>query len=303
MNFHAITNMLALIAITMITTIVHADPVLDLTRATILTRGATAGPVETTASQVLVEETNLRTTLNWSVGSDWPTTGWTIAILAGKESTFHGRAIPKSVKVTKAEGYGIATDLSNPEKPILWIDGADGHGTLYGVGRVLRNLECRKGNVTLVAPLNVRSAPQFAIRGHQLGYRANANSYDLWTPQQFDQYIRELALFGSNAVEGIPFQDDRPVLGSTSRRQMNVEISQICKRYGQQYWLWAPADFDLKKTELRSKALKEHADLFRDAPSLAAVFVAGGDPGDNAPDMVIPYLEDLCMSCIEGTSS
>ena len=74
---------------------------------------------------------------------------------------------------------------------------------------------------------------------------------------------------------------------------MNVDLSRICQKYGQDYWLWAPADFDLKDSARRAKFLQEHDDLFRDCPTLTGIFVAGGDPGDNSADLVIPYLADL----------
>ena len=64
--------------------------------------------------------------------------------------------------------------------------------------------------------------------------------------RQFEQYIRELAIFGSNCVENIPFQDDSPgPLMRVPRKEMNVRMSEICRRYDQDYWLWTPADFDL----------------------------------------------------------
>src|SRR5579872_51178 len=88
---------------------------------------------------------------------------------------------------------------SAPGAASRWIAGADPRGALFGVGKLLRALECRKGSVRLAAPLDLTTAPRYPIRGHQLGYRATANSYDAWSPAQFDRYIRELALFGTNA--------------------------------------------------------------------------------------------------------
>lgn len=272
----------------------RADDALDLTRATVVVRSAASAPlVERTAATVLVEETEKRAGVKWPVGTNWPTQGWAVALISGKSASLGGVAAPERVRTSLAEGYGLATDLSNPARPILWIAGADPRGALFGVGHVLRSLSCRRGRVHLTAPLDLTTAPRYPIRGHQLGYRAQANSYDAWTPAQFDQYVRELALFGTNSIEGIPFNDTRPTVGSTPRKQMNVELSRICERYGQDYWLWAPADFDLKNAALREKALKEHEALFRDCPTLSGVFVAGGDPGDNDPEQVIPYLEDL----------
>jgi hypothetical protein len=271
-----------------------ADEGPDITHATLVVRSAAVAPqVERTAATVLTEEVEKRSGVKWRTGTTWPSEGWAIAILSGKELEHQGAAVPKGIRTTLAEGYGIATDTSKPGRPVLWIAGADARGALFGVGRVLRNLACRHGNVRLTALLNLTTAPGVPIRGHQLGYRATANSYDAWTPAQFDQYIRELAMFGTNSIEGIPFHDSRPTVNTYPRDKMNVDLSRICQKYGQDYWVWVPADFDLKNIVLRSKALREHEDLFRDCPVLSGIFIPGGDPGDNAPELVIPYLKDL----------
>lgn len=271
--------------------------------ATLVVRNATVAPlVERTAATVLTEEVERRSGATWRTATSWPAEGWAVALLSGNEAELQGVPVPAGLHSTKAEGYGIATDLSNPKRPVLWIVGADPRGALFGVGRLLRNLDCRKGSVHPIAPLNLISAPDYPIRGHQLGYRAQANSYDAWSPAQFDQYIRELALFGTNSIEGIPFEDERPTVNSYPRSKMNVDLSRICERYGQDYWVWVPADFDLKNVARRTKALKEHEALFRDCPALTGIFVAGGDPGDNPPDLVIPYLADLARLLVRTHS-
>ena len=90
------------------------------------------------------------------------------------------------------------------------------------------------------------TAPRYAIRGHQLGYRQHSNTYDGWDVRHYEQYIRELAMFGANSVENIPFQDTRvSPLFTLPRDQMNVAISEICARYDLDYWIWTPIDFDL----------------------------------------------------------
>ena len=96
-----------------------------------------------------------------------------------------------------------------------------------------------------------------------------------------------------NSIEGIPFQDLRPTpVMKTGRREMNKAIGEICHRYGLDYWLWLPAEFDLKNTAERTKLLDQCDELFRDCP-VAAVFFPGGDPGNNPPELVLPFLEDL----------
>ena len=271
-----------------------AQEALDFTRATLVVRSLTETPqVERTAATVLTEEVEKRAGMKWRIGTVWPSEGVAVALLSGREAALQGVPVPREARTEQAEGYGLVTDRSRPNRPVLWIVGADPRGALFGVGRVLRNLQCRRGSVRLDTPLNLTDAPDYPIRGHQLGYRANANSYDAWSPAQYDQYIRELALFGTNSIEGIPFQDTRPTVNPYPRSKMNVDLSRICQRYGQNYWIWTPADFDLKDTSRRNKALQEHEALFRACPTLTGIFVPGGDPGDNAAELVIPYLADL----------
>ena len=68
-----------------------------------------------------------------------------------------------------------------------------------------------KRQVTLPGPLEVATAPKYGLRGHQLGYRPKTNAYDGWSVPMWDQYVRDLAVFGTNAIELIPPRsDDKP---------------------------------------------------------------------------------------------
>jgi hypothetical protein len=99
-------------------------------------------------------------------------------------------------------------------------------------------LNWAKGWASIPGDLDLASAPERPIRGHQLGYRHTANSYDGWNDHQFEQYIRELALFGANSVEGIPFQDDRKSPHMPLPREvMNRKLSELCARYEMDYWV------------------------------------------------------------------
>ena len=74
----------------------------------------------------------------------------------------------------------------------------------------LRKCEWTKGSLHCPV-ISMATAPKYPLRGHQLGYRPKTNSYDAWSHAQFDQYIRELALFGTNSIELIPpVSDDDP---------------------------------------------------------------------------------------------
>ena len=193
----------------------------------------------------------------------------------------------------RPEAYRLVSG-TREGRPVVWIVGADARGALFGVGRLLRTLSWGRGSATLDAAVDVETAPRYAIRGHQLGYRHHSNTYDGWTEAQFDQYIREIVLLGGNAVENIPFQDTRvSPLMPMSREAMNRRLSAICKKYDVEYWLWTPADFDLKDSARRSEALQSLDALFADLPRLDAIFLPGGDPGDNAASLVVPYLADI----------
>ncbi len=176
----------------------------------------------------------------------------------------------------------------------LSIVGADTRGLLYGVGWFLRHMDYGAARLMLTAELPYTSTPVYAIRGHQLGYRATANSWDAWTVAQFDQYIRELALFGANSIESIPFHDDRanPHF-KYSREFMNKKMSEICADYDLDYWAWIPADFDLKDAAKRKAAIERDTAFYKDCKRLDAIFFPGGDPGDNHPREVLPFLADL----------
>jgi hypothetical protein len=269
---------------------------IDLTSATVVVRENAAPVAEKTAVTVLLEEAEKRTGVRWSSKSGWPDSGAAIVATSKLDDLAGGPRAPeeilKSVARLKPEGFVIAVDGTKPKQPVVWVVGADGRGVLFGVGKLLRVMKLTKGAATLEATTNLATSPEYSIRGHQLGYRNRANSWDAWTVQQFDQYIRELAIFGANSVENIPFQDDSPgPLMRVPRSEMNVRMSEICQRYDQDYWVWTPADFDLADTAKRARALTDHEALYKACPRLDGIFIPGGDPGENHPSLVIPFMK------------
>jgi hypothetical protein len=262
----------------MICVAVMAGPVwagsVDLRQATVVDRD---GGV---AATVLVEEVEKRSGIRLPVAGARPAGGVAIVVSRGAGGV-------------KPEGFRLTVEDRGANSAVE-IRGADARGALYGVGHLLRQVEWGPGKLTVAAPMDVTTAPQSAIRGHQLGYRNTANSWDAWTVGQFDQYIRELALFGVNSVENIPFQDDRrnPLM-KVPRREMNRAMSEICRKYGLDYWVWTPAPFDLNAKERRAKLLEGFEELFRDVPELAGIFFPGGDPGSNPPELALPFLEEI----------
>lgn len=246
-----------------------------LTRAVIVTQQ----PEVSIAATVLAEEIEKRTGVRLQTASTVPGDGAAIIVTTAQQ--------PHRAP-SKPEGYRIVAGSS------VWVVGSDARGALFGAGALLRRLDLAQGRIALDAPFDVSSAPAYRIRGHQLGYRSTANSWDAWSVAQFDQYIRELALFGVNSIENIPFQDTREnPLMKVERREMNRAMAAICKRYGLEYWVWTPADFDLNNSGLRSALLARFDELFAGSDTLTGVFVPGGDPGGNPPELLWPFLEEV----------
>ena len=276
----------------------HPASRLPLEKACVVVRPGPRPVAEETATRVLVEEVQKRTGLRWSVSTRWPKSGPVIVlsaagVVSGWPSSWPKNE-PRAAEASKPEGFRLAVTGADSAQPVVWILGADSRGTLFGVGQLMRSLDWGRGSASLPADLDIATAPAFPIRGHQLGYRHTANSYDGWDDRQFEQYIRELALFGANSVEGIPFHDTRksphmPI----SREVMNRRLSEICVRYDMDYWTWSPAEMDLRDPAKRAEHRSQHEALFRDCPRLDAVFFPGGDPGNNAPEIVLDYLAEL----------
>ena len=260
----------------------------DLSEATIVVQQGERESAEEAAAIVLSEEIEKRSGYTLPIQTDWPSSGRVIAITSAPDATQWGKPLPES-RETRVEGYRLLLTGN-----VIWILGADSRGTLYGAGDLLRHLDWSIGSGSVEGPLDIQTAPASSIRGHQLGYRHRANSWDAWTREQFDQYIRELALFGVNSIENIPFEDSRiSDMMKYSRRDMNRIMSEICARYGLDYWVWTAADYDLGDDETRAKALAQHEELYRDCEELTGIFVPGGDPGNNPPELVLPFLADI----------
>ncbi|MFO7973607.1 MAG: hypothetical protein R6V12_03130, partial [Candidatus Hydrogenedentota bacterium] len=271
----------------------------DLSDATVAVRSGERPPAEQMAATVLIEEVQKRTGLQWTPSSEWPDRGPVIAITLADAAAGWPRTAPQregnNFPEKKSEGFRLCVEQPAETSPIVWIIGADARGALFGTGQFLRMMDWKEGNVQIEAGVDIRTAPAYSIRGHQLGYRNTANAYDAWDVATYDQYIRELVIFGTNCIENIPNQDEAGPHFPIPRSEMNVAMSEICKRYGIDYWAWIPATFDLNEDERRAKSLAKREDFFRNCPLLSAVFIPGGDPGDNHPDLLLPYAADMAV--------
>lgn len=269
---------------------------LDLSKATILVSEGIKKPMRETASEVLEEEIEKRTSITLTKANDW-SSNTIIALALQEDIEVYGKKVPSpkdaDKSLLKKEGYRVIHE-QNGKNDVLWIIGADARGVLYGVGKLLRIAKMESGQIEIAKNLDLVYTPEYGLRGHQFGYRNTANSWDSWTVAQFDQHFREQVLFGANSFENIPFQkpDSSPHFKQDPQK-MEVELSRICKKYDADYWVWTPAPHDLTETNAHKDGLVEQEAFYKRVPRLDGVFVPGGDPGENHPSKLIPYLKDL----------
>jgi len=243
-------------------------PALDLSHAVVV-----ASPHQKVIT-MLLEEVEKRTGIRWPVSN----------------SAQDVRIEVLSRPSRPAEGYRIEVGNS-----VVRITGNDARGVLFGVGRFLRELRMEKGAVSIPDGFTETSAPRYPLRGHQLGYRPKTNSYDGWAVPVWEQYIRDLAVFGTNAIELIPprsdDEPDSPHFPLPPMRMM-TEMSRLADEYGLDVWIWYPAmELDYANPQTVEAELREWGEVFRKLPRVDAVFVPGGDPGHSPPKVLMPFLE------------
>ena len=262
----------------------------DFSKASILVSENITPAFRKTIVDVLQEEIYKRSQVSMPQSERW--TDINIAVsLAGDKSLFKHPFPTEIALPSEKESFAVALDTSNG-KQTLWIIGYDERGILFGVGHLLRTLSFEPKAIFFDSTDVILSAPQYPIRGHQLGYRNTANSYDGWSPEQYDQYIRELALFGANSIENIPLSTSNSAHMEVSPQEMNIHISNICKKYNLDYWVWVPVKKLTDEVAFREERQK-HIDLYKNSPKLDNIFIPGGDPGDNHPKELLPFLETI----------
>jgi hypothetical protein len=272
-----------------------AAPAVDLTKAVIVTPGGMSGP-EKKAVAMLADEVEKRTQIRWKQADAWPAEAVPV-IAVGRRTALRGfgnSPFAADDPRPRPEGYQIRTH-ADKGAPVIWVAGDDDRGVLFGVGHLLRKLDLERRKVTLPAGFTVATAPHYPLRGHQLGYRPKTNSYDGWDLALWEQYIRDLAVFGCNAIELIPPRSDDDADSPhfpLPPLDMMVGMSRLCADYGLDVWVWYPAlDKDYSDPKILKNASKEWAEVFGKLPRVDAVFVPGGDPGHTAPRQLIALLE------------
>ena len=266
---------------------------IDLSKANIVISTELNSPIKETAIQIIQEEVAARSKIHLTLKSNI-SKGVTLA-LAVKNSPEIPSEIKSELSELKKDGFAVAIQ-GTKDNELLWLIGNDNRGLIYAIGHFLKHANITENKITFNKANQIVSSPIYSIRGHQLGYRNTANSWDSWTVAQYEKYIRELKLFGANCIENIPHQDETLSISmKVPRDEMNQKISEICKKYDLDYWVWTPINSDISKEENFKKELEKHSKYYSICPKLDAVFFPCGDPGDNDIKDVLLFLKTLSV--------
>jgi hypothetical protein len=277
---------------------------IDLRAAHVVVPANLQGP-DKASIELLVDEIAARTRLRLPVSDVWPSNMTTPVIAVGTAAALEGFAGHFADDLTgnsnrlPVEGFRIRTQRSAERAPVILVIGNDSRGVLYGVGKLLRSLDMSRDKIELRIPLDVTTAPAMSIRGHQLGYRPKTNSYDAWNLAQWEQYIRDLAVFGCNAIELIPPRSDddadSPHFPLPPMETM-IGMSRIADKYGLDVWIWYPAmEASYSTRAAIQAAVKEWGEVLSKLPRVDALFVPSGDPGDAPPGELMVMLESQAI--------
>ena len=134
---------------------------------------------ESKAVAMLVEEVRKRTMIRWVQQQTLPKSSDHPIILVGTRDKLRTLLPSNKIVLSAAseaawpEGYQIVTTA---DRSLVAVIGNDERGVLFGVGRLLRELRMNRGRIEIPTGFQETSAPETALRGHQLGYRQKTNS-------------------------------------------------------------------------------------------------------------------------------
>ncbi len=273
---------------------------IDLRRAQIVVPSDLSGP-EHKSVELFVDAIQARTRLQLSVANTWPENAAVPVIALGPVTSLekfignYSQPFDREQPQLKPEGYRIRTITAGERAPAIIVVGNDSRGVLFGVGHLLRSLAMTRDRLELPAPLDVTTAPFMSIRGHQLGYRPKTYSYDAWDLPQWEQYIRDLVVFGCNAIELIPPRSDDAADSPHFPRpqmEMMIGVSKLAADYDVDVWIWYPAmESSYSTPDAIDSAVEEWDQVLSKLPRVNALFVPSGDPGNVPPRELMPMLE------------
>lgn len=150
-------------------------------------------------------------------------------------------------------------------------------GLIYGFAEFLKKAIYEKDKIFLIKDISIKRKPSMQIRGHQLSYTDMNNTVDMWSKAEYERYIRDLMLFGTNMVEADSgVREEKSTLMRFSQKEMLIAMSEICVDYDIDLSVW----HELWSKDSDEETLDKMHKLYDDLPKLDVLFPPGGDPGD-----------------------
>lgn len=148
---------------------------------------------------------------------------------------------------------------------------------IYGYSVFLRKCGTVDGKLVLTKDIGGDYSPYMPIRGHQLSYTDMNNTYETWDRKQYERYIRDLMMFGTNTVEACLGDDEKHTdLMKYSFEEITKIKSQICEKLD--------INFSIFCAYAKRLSDEESSDYFcgccNGIPKFNFYFPPGGDPGD-----------------------
>ncbi len=276
---------------------------LDFSHAVLISADSDSTALRQKALAFFREEILRRTGIQIPSSKNLPETTGT-AIVAAKNLQTLKRIVPQSAtwqedkKGLGKEGFLVRL-VKKPESTRVFVVANTNHGILFGLGWLLRQMNWASGKLTFPENMAITTFPETPIRGHQLGYRPLSNTYDAWTLREYEQYIRDLIIFGTNTIELVVSTRVNPknqILMKQSPNKMNPALSRLIHSYGLNVSIWSDAaDGDYTDPTQLAKALRLREKWFKAIPFIDDWFVPGGDPGNQPTEVLFTFLEKLSV--------
>jgi hypothetical protein len=164
-------------------------------------------------------------------------------------------------------------------------------GLVYAAGWLLRSADAH-GRLPRHADFN--TAPRYATRMTQIGYRAKNNTYDAWDLARFRRRIEDFALWGASGVQVIaPISDDAadsPLFPAPPLETL-VGIGRIAHELGVDFALYYPNMGEYASEDARRAEAERLRVLLGQLPRVDALYIPGGDPGHTPPRDLVPLVD------------
>jgi hypothetical protein len=154
--------------------------------------GANPSPAESRAAGLLAERIKERSGIELAGPGGKASFRLVIGTAASNDEIKEFSATRKDIAALGSDGYCIAADA---KKTALYVIARSDSGVVAGVGRLMRDMRYRSGELGLPA-LAIAEEPKMPNRGMYLWARKDY----FGKPDQVDRYIEEFALWGCNAL-------------------------------------------------------------------------------------------------------